>query len=175
VNVPRRTCVGCRSARSKSDLIRVVADQAGRLRVDPFQQAPGRGAYLCPDQACIADALRRGGLSRHLRRRRAAIDLGRLSQTVVQDLTAAGAVLFGQGLGDGRVRSSELRRGVSAGTVLLEGPAATTLERDLRFIRRIRWLAKQVCRLQAMVQCEKGGAPPWIDWAMTGGLNDQQQ
>jgi predicted RNA-binding protein YlxR (DUF448 family) len=50
-------------------------DRAARLAVhDPDYRMPGRGAYLCrgahpatPAPACLAQALRRGGIARALR------------------------------------------------------------------------------------------------------------
>ncbi|MGH2828900.1 MAG: YlxR family protein [Actinomycetota bacterium] len=62
-----RTCVGCRSVRPKAALIRLVLAD-GRIVVDSSEQAPGRGAYVCPSLDCfergrrrIAGALRAAG------------------------------------------------------------------------------------------------------------------
>ena len=74
--VPRdvvRTCVGCRSRASAAELLRVVADPAepsGAIRVvrpDPGRRAPGRGAWVHPDQRCVAQAERRRAFGRALR------------------------------------------------------------------------------------------------------------
>ncbi|MBW3578672.1 MAG: YlxR family protein [Actinobacteria bacterium] len=54
-----RMCVACRRTRPKQELVRIVRDPAG-VRVDQSQRLPGRGAYLCPDPACVAAATRRG-------------------------------------------------------------------------------------------------------------------
>src|SRR5919109_555501 len=56
--VPGRTCLGCRQARPKSELMRLVLDPTGRLMVDPQGKLPGRGAYICPQRACAAQALK---------------------------------------------------------------------------------------------------------------------
>ena len=44
--LPQRTCVACRTARAKRELVRVVRSPAGELSVDLRGKAPGRGAYL---------------------------------------------------------------------------------------------------------------------------------
>jgi len=62
---PRRTCVGCRAVREQRRLLRLTADGAGGVAVDP-RRATGRGAYLCPSVACLEEALRRNVLPRAL-------------------------------------------------------------------------------------------------------------
>ncbi|HEY7625202.1 MAG TPA: YlxR family protein, partial [Candidatus Limnocylindria bacterium] len=52
-SLPRRTCVACRTTRAKRELVRVVRSPAGDLSVDLRGKAPGRGAYLDPDPACL--------------------------------------------------------------------------------------------------------------------------
>ena len=60
-----RTCVGCRRKAEKSELVRLVWQQA--VVVDRAQRAPGRGAYLHPGPDCVALAVRRRSLGRALR------------------------------------------------------------------------------------------------------------
>jgi len=62
---PRRTCIGCRAVREQHRLLRLTADGAGGVAVNP-RRATGRGAYLCPSVACLEEALRRNVLSRAL-------------------------------------------------------------------------------------------------------------
>ncbi len=67
---PVRTCVGCRRQAAKTDLLRVVAEDQGHglvLVPDPPARRPGRGAYLHPDEDCLAQALRRRAFTRALR------------------------------------------------------------------------------------------------------------
>lgn len=61
-----RTCVGCRWTGPARDLLRVVAD-GGALRPDPAAVAPGRGAWVHPDPACVEAAGRRRAWGRALR------------------------------------------------------------------------------------------------------------
>ncbi|HEY8806784.1 MAG TPA: YlxR family protein [Candidatus Limnocylindria bacterium] len=64
--VPQRTCVACRQVKAKRELIRVVRDADGRLSVDLRGKAPGRGAYLDPDDACLERGIDEGSLGRAL-------------------------------------------------------------------------------------------------------------
>ncbi len=64
---PTRTCVACRSAGSKRDLVRLVRGSDGTLAVDESGRAPGRGAYLGPQRACWQQALRTNQLGNALR------------------------------------------------------------------------------------------------------------
>lgn len=66
--VPERMCVGCRAMKPKKELIRVVAPAEGPVSVDRTGKSPGRGAYLCPDPACLAQALKGKRLDRALKR-----------------------------------------------------------------------------------------------------------
>jgi predicted RNA-binding protein YlxR (DUF448 family) len=65
--VPVRTCVGCRRTGTKDSLLRVARRPDGRVVVDPTGKAPGRGAYVHRDPACVEAALARDGLWRMLR------------------------------------------------------------------------------------------------------------
>lgn len=56
--VPLRMCTGCSASRPKRELLRVVRSPQGEIAVDPTGKAPGRGAYLCPDPACLEKALK---------------------------------------------------------------------------------------------------------------------
>ena len=62
--IPQRICVGCREMKEKRQLIRVVRTPEGELKIDKTGKHPGRGAYLCPQQACLAKALKSKGLER---------------------------------------------------------------------------------------------------------------
>jgi predicted RNA-binding protein YlxR (DUF448 family) len=59
---PMRTCVGCRTVRPRGALVRLVRGVDGRARVSPT--GAGRGAYVCPDAACVGRLVRTGSLGR---------------------------------------------------------------------------------------------------------------
>lgn len=54
--LPQRQCVGCREMKNKKELIRVVKSPEGQISLDCGGRKPGRGAYLCPDEACLKRA-----------------------------------------------------------------------------------------------------------------------
>ena len=62
--IPQRQCVGCRTMKNKRDLIRVVKSPAGEISLDFVGKNPGRGAYLCPDSACLTRARKTKALER---------------------------------------------------------------------------------------------------------------
>ena len=66
---PVRTCVGCRQEGSKGSLLRLVRGPDGTVALDASGRAPGRGAYLHPNQPCIDQARRRRALERALKGR----------------------------------------------------------------------------------------------------------
>ncbi|MGH7723142.1 MAG: YlxR family protein [Candidatus Dormibacteria bacterium] len=67
-HVPQRTCVGCRRARGRPELVRLALGSRGQVTLDARNQLPGRGAYLCADgMDCLTQARRRRGLTRSLR------------------------------------------------------------------------------------------------------------
>ena len=63
---PQRTCVACRQTQAKRDLVRVVRAPDGTLSVDLRGKSPGRGAYLCPADACLARGIAEGSLAKAL-------------------------------------------------------------------------------------------------------------
>ncbi len=65
---PIRRCAACRRTAPKSELLRFVrAPHTLQVQFDPTQKLPGRGAYLCPQAACVRMALKRNSLDRVLK------------------------------------------------------------------------------------------------------------
>ena len=62
--IPMRQCVGCREMKPKKELIRVVRSPEGQVSLDFRGKLPGRGAYVCPDPACLAKARKSKALER---------------------------------------------------------------------------------------------------------------
>ena len=54
--IPMRQCLGCREMKPKRELVRVVKSPEGEIVLDRTGKAPGRGAYICPDAACLKKA-----------------------------------------------------------------------------------------------------------------------
>ena len=64
--IPQRQCMGCRERKEKREMIRVVRSPEGAVNLDFRGKAPGRGAYICPDPACLKKAIRSKALERSL-------------------------------------------------------------------------------------------------------------
>ena len=64
--IPMRMCVGCREMKPKRELIRVVRAPDGTVSMDPVGKKPGRGAYICRQEACLTRAIRQRQLERQL-------------------------------------------------------------------------------------------------------------
>ena len=62
--LPHRQGLGCREMKNKKDLIRVVRSPEGEISLDFKGKKPGRGAYVCPDGACLAKAKKSRALER---------------------------------------------------------------------------------------------------------------
>ena len=62
--IPMRQCLGCREMKPKKELIRVVRSPEGEVSLDFRGKKPGRGAYVCPDPACLAKVKKSKALER---------------------------------------------------------------------------------------------------------------
>ncbi len=62
--IPQRQCVGCREMKEKRALIRVVKSPEGEVSLDFGGRKPGRGAYVCPQLACLQRARKTRALER---------------------------------------------------------------------------------------------------------------
>jgi len=78
---PERSCVGCRRKTRKEELVRLVAPREGVLVVDVDQKLGGRGAYLCPGRTCMKEALKKGRLSRALKK-----GVGKVSPEMLEEM-----------------------------------------------------------------------------------------
>lgn len=54
--IPQRKCLGCNEMKDKFELIRVVKNQLGEVKLDPTGKANGRGAYVCKNVTCLEKA-----------------------------------------------------------------------------------------------------------------------
>ena len=58
--IPERRCVGCSERKTKKELIRIVRlPDGGGVEVDLTGKKSGRGAYICPNKACLRRARKR--------------------------------------------------------------------------------------------------------------------
>ncbi|HIJ20363.1 MAG TPA: YlxR family protein [Deltaproteobacteria bacterium] len=63
-HLPVRTCICCRSKKEKKSLIRLVLSNEQVVTRDDHGNGKGRGAYVCPEKACIEGLLDAGRLNR---------------------------------------------------------------------------------------------------------------
>lgn len=66
--IPLRMCVGCREMKPKKELLRVVRTPEDEVLIDFTGKKSGRGAYVCPEEACLARAVKQRQLDRALER-----------------------------------------------------------------------------------------------------------
>ncbi len=66
-HIPERTCLGCRVKKDKSKLLRFAFVEPDQVILDQRKKLPGRGAYLCEDEACLQHAMKKRALSRAYR------------------------------------------------------------------------------------------------------------
>ena len=62
--IPMRQCLGCREMKPKKELLRVVRSPEGEVTLDFRGKAPGRGAYVCRDMACLKRAIKSRAIER---------------------------------------------------------------------------------------------------------------
>lgn len=62
--IPLRKCVGCGERKPKKELVRVVRESDDVFSIDRTGKKNGRGAYLCPDIACLRIAQKKHLLER---------------------------------------------------------------------------------------------------------------
>jgi len=64
-----RTCLGCRQARPKAGLVRLVRTASGIVIADGGPRpSAGRGAYVCPELECLERGLSPGRLGHAFRK-----------------------------------------------------------------------------------------------------------
>ncbi len=64
--IPLRKCLGCGEMKPKRELVRVVRSPEGEVSLDLTGKQNGRGAYLCPNKACLTAAVKAKRLERAL-------------------------------------------------------------------------------------------------------------
>lgn len=65
--IPMRQCVGCREMKNKKEMLRIIISSENEILLDTTGKKNGRGAYICPDRECLAQAIKNKGLERSLK------------------------------------------------------------------------------------------------------------
>lgn len=66
--IPMRRCIGCMESKPKKELIRIVCNKEGEIKIDTTGKAAGRGVYLCLNPDCFALAKKKKAIARNLER-----------------------------------------------------------------------------------------------------------
>ena len=64
--IPQRTCIGCGETHNKKEMVRIVRSPEGEVSLDRSGKKPGRGAYVCPNPACIEKTFQSKSLEKAL-------------------------------------------------------------------------------------------------------------
>ena len=84
---PQRSCVTCRTVRDKSDLLRVVMTPEGDVVYDPTGKLAGRGAYLCRNEECITQELKKAArLSKGLKKPLTEEEIKALAKSLMESI-----------------------------------------------------------------------------------------
>ena len=62
--IPMRQCIGCGEMKPKKEMIRVIKTAEDEIILDTTGRKIGRGAYICPESACLQKAIKCKGLER---------------------------------------------------------------------------------------------------------------
>ena len=62
-----RKCVGCGNLKPRNQLIKITKVSTGDVLVNPNSKTFGRSAYLCYNQDCIEQALKKRKINRTLK------------------------------------------------------------------------------------------------------------
>lgn len=65
--IPMRQCVGCNEMKTKREMIRIIKTSEEEIVLDTTGKKNGRGAYICPNSACLEKARKSRGLERSLK------------------------------------------------------------------------------------------------------------
>lgn len=63
---PMRRCVGCMESKPKKELVR-IAGYEEQISLDQTGKAKGRGVYICPNEECLAKAVKKKAISRNIK------------------------------------------------------------------------------------------------------------
>lgn len=137
---PVRICTGCGERKDKAEMVRIVADPGGALVPDLKGNLPSRGAYVCPDAACITRAAS-GRIRASLKAPKGPVgDSEKLRAAIADSYRRRMISLLGQAKKSGKFISGtnmvegEIRRGHEPGwlAILASDASADIMEKMIR-------------------------------------------
>jgi predicted RNA-binding protein YlxR (DUF448 family) len=64
----QRKCIGCFETKNREDLIKITRDSTtGKVFINPDSKIFGRSVYLCYNETCIKNALKKNKLQKFLK------------------------------------------------------------------------------------------------------------
>ncbi len=115
--------MACRTVRAKRELVRIVRSPEGTLSVDLRGKASGRGAYVCPDPACLARGLSDGAIARALETQISA-DVAERLKSELEDASRVRTEQATSGLAASGARGPRVAKRQSTSPELLSSPKA---------------------------------------------------
>ena len=100
---PGRTCVSCRKKGVKGELVKLADTPAGVV-IDYTEKLPGRGAYVCPEPACIEGGLKEAALSRAFKHKITPPEKGEFMDALREKVTRKAVSLIGMARKSGLAR-----------------------------------------------------------------------
>ncbi len=100
-----RTCVACRQAKDKQQLVRYVVAPDGAVLVDYRQRLPGRGSYTCISVDCIQAAVKKNCFQRSFKGKCKSVDAADLQQQLIAALDQRITSLIGMSRKSGQFMS----------------------------------------------------------------------
>jgi len=134
---PQRTCIACRQAKDKQQLIRYVVAPDGVIMVDYLQRLPGRGAYTCAETQCIQDAVKKNSFQRSFKGQCGQVDSGQLIGQVTQAVEKKIKSLIGmarksrQFVSGSNAVAEALRKNSSLALVVVATDISSAIERKI--------------------------------------------
>lgn len=62
--IPQRTCIGCNVKKNKMELIRIIKNKDGEIKIDKTGKMDGRGTYICKSEECLSKAIKNKKMAR---------------------------------------------------------------------------------------------------------------
>lgn len=62
--IPLRMCIVCKEMKSKKEMLRIVKNAENNIFLDFKGKSSGRGAYICDNENCINECIKRKMLNR---------------------------------------------------------------------------------------------------------------
>lgn len=113
----QRTCLGCRQALDRDQLVRYVLAPDGVVIVDYRHRLPGRGSYTCLKVQCLTTAVQRKQFDRAFKGANAPVVLAELKAEILRQVRDKVLNLVGMGR-----KSSNLISGGNAVLAALDSP-----------------------------------------------------